>query len=294
MELHQLRYLTAVVDEGSFTAAGRREKVSQSGVSAQIRLLERELGGELLDRSGRGVTVTDLGAAVLPHARAALQAIAELSGAVDEVSGLLRGSVAFGMVTGCDLPGFMDALADVHLAHPHLLVTLVEGPSDVLRRSVLSGDLDLALVAWSGEIEAGLGSAIVVDEETELAVPAGHPFAELDDIDLESLVDETVICLSPGTGVRSAFDGLIAERRSSVRVGLEASSPDTVAGLAARGLGVAVLSSSMVAAHPGLHPVRVRGAQPRSRLGLVWRSLAPSSAAGRALLAAMTRELVSD
>src|SRR4051812_25650299 len=69
MELRQLEYFVAVADEGSFTRASERVLVAQSGVSAQVRRLERELGVELLDRSGRSVSLTDAGAVVLPFAR---------------------------------------------------------------------------------------------------------------------------------------------------------------------------------------------------------------------------------
>src|SRR5215218_4902710 len=99
MELRQLEYLVAVVDHGGFTRAAERLHVAQPGISAQIRRLEAELGQELLDRSGRRVRPTAAGDAVLPYARAALQAVRGVRQAIDEVSGLLRGHVAVGTVT---------------------------------------------------------------------------------------------------------------------------------------------------------------------------------------------------
>ena len=72
MEMHQLRYFAAVVDEGSFTAAAARLHVSQSGISTQVAKLERELGQQLLERSGRRVRRTPAGEAVLPLAKSAL------------------------------------------------------------------------------------------------------------------------------------------------------------------------------------------------------------------------------
>ena len=75
MELRQLEYLVAVVEEGSFTRAAQRERVAQPAVSAQIRRLERMVGQQLLTRSSREVRLTEAGAALLPHARAALAAV---------------------------------------------------------------------------------------------------------------------------------------------------------------------------------------------------------------------------
>lgn len=66
MELRQLQYFLAVVEEANFTRAAARLHLAQPGVSAQIRQLERELGQPLLDRSGRTVTTTAVGEAVLP------------------------------------------------------------------------------------------------------------------------------------------------------------------------------------------------------------------------------------
>ena len=61
MELRQLEYLVAVADEANFTRGAERSHVSQSGISAQIRQLERDLGAELFDRSRRSVALTTAG-----------------------------------------------------------------------------------------------------------------------------------------------------------------------------------------------------------------------------------------
>jgi DNA-binding transcriptional LysR family regulator len=99
MELRQLEYFVAVVDEANFTRAAVKVHVAQPGVSAQIRRLERELGQDLLDRSGRTVRVTQAGGVVLPYARAALAAVANARLAVDELTGLMRGRLTIGTVT---------------------------------------------------------------------------------------------------------------------------------------------------------------------------------------------------
>src|SRR5919205_243713 len=74
MDLRQLEYFVAVAEERNFTRAAERVHISQSGVSAQIRRLEHELGAELFDRSARTATLTVAGKAALDHARATLAA----------------------------------------------------------------------------------------------------------------------------------------------------------------------------------------------------------------------------
>src|SRR5215831_700003 len=116
MELRQLEYLVAVAEEANFTRAAQRVHISQSGVSAQVRELERDLGATLIDRSSRAARLTGAGAAALPHARAALAAVASLRQAVDDVNGLIRGRLVVGMVTACTVTGLFDALDRFHRA----------------------------------------------------------------------------------------------------------------------------------------------------------------------------------
>src|SRR4030088_3057601 len=101
MDLRQLEYFVAVAEEQNFTRAAERVHISQSGVSAQIRRLEDDLGATLLDRSGRRAPVTAAGAAALQHARAVLASADAMRKAVDDVTGLIRGRLVIAMVIGC-------------------------------------------------------------------------------------------------------------------------------------------------------------------------------------------------
>src|SRR5712675_559012 len=149
MELHQLEYFVAVAEEASFTRAAGRVHVAQPGVSAQVRRLESELGQQLLDRSGRSVRLTEVGSAVLPFARAALDAVANARLAVDELAGLVRGQVMVGMVSGCALPILAELLAGFHDRYPGVAISLVEDNSDRLVERLRDGQLGLAVVPAS-------------------------------------------------------------------------------------------------------------------------------------------------
>ncbi|GAA3309129.1 hypothetical protein GCM10020295_72920 [Streptomyces cinereospinus] len=146
MELRQLEYLVAVAEEQNFTRAAERVHISQSGISAQIRQLERELGAELFDRSTRTVTLTVAGKAALEHARTALAAAGAVGQAVGEVTDLIRGRLTVGMVIGCTLTPLFDALAAFHKAHPGVQISLLEDSSDRLADGVRTGAVDLALI----------------------------------------------------------------------------------------------------------------------------------------------------
>src|SRR5260370_773518 len=158
-DLKWLRSLVGVAEEASFTRAASRVHVAQPGVSAQVRRLESELGQQLLDRSGRSVRLTEAGSAVLPFARAALDAVANARLAVDELVGLVRGQVTVGMVSGCALPVMAELLAGFHRRYPGVAINLTEDNSDRLVARLRDGQLDLALIGSAGSgVEAPPGS----------------------------------------------------------------------------------------------------------------------------------------
>ncbi|MGW7545189.1 LysR family transcriptional regulator [Streptomyces sp. NPDC054770] len=273
MELRQLEYFVAVAEERNFTRAAERVHISQSGVSAQIRQLERELGAELFDRSARTVTLTAAGRAALAYARAALTAAGAVGQAVGEVTGLIRGRLTVGMVTGCTLTPLFDALAAFHEAHPGVEILLLEDSSDRLVEGVRGGAVDLALIGAASAAPDGLESLTIISERLVAAAPAGHPLAGQERVTLCDLMSHPIVCMPTGTGLRAVFDQACAERSLRPAIALQASAPDAIADLAARGLGIAVLSDSMAAGHRDRLVARtIDDVEAPALLALVWRS----------------------
>ncbi|WP_409437354.1 LysR family transcriptional regulator [Mycobacterium sp. SMC-14] len=283
MELRQLEYFVAVAEEANFTRAAQRVHVAQPAVSAQIGRLERELGQRLLDRSRREVRPTAAGAAVLPYAKAALAAVDDVRLAVDELSRLVRGTVTIGTVTAhsVDVPGL---LAGFHAEYPNVEITLSTANSDQLVDAVRGGDLDLAIVSVGpGEQPAGLDIEVVTDEPVDAAVSLADELAGHATVSLPQLAQRPLIALPVGTGIRRQFDQACAVAGISPRIAFEASTPQALADLAERGLGVAILPRSMARGRPGLHPLRLTP-ELRGRLVLAWRASGPRSPAARVLV----------
>ncbi|GAA0941456.1 LysR family transcriptional regulator [Actinocorallia libanotica] len=272
MELHQLEYFVAVAEERNFTRAAERLHISQSGVSAQIRRLERELGAELFDRSTRAAALTVAGKAALDHARAALAAARAVGQAVDEVNDLVSGSLTVGMVVGCTITPLFDALAAFHRAHPGVEISLLEADSDHLTERVRAGTLDLALVGAAAAPE-DLESLTIISERLVAAVPPAHPLAEQRRVTLNDLCSHPLICMPPGTGLRTVFDQACAARNLAPRIALQAGAAEAMADLASRGLGVAVLSESMAASYRDrLTALPVDDARSPAFLLLLWKN----------------------
>ncbi|MFB7607664.1 LysR family transcriptional regulator [Streptomyces gardneri] len=295
MELRQLRYLVCVVEEGGFTRAAARLHLSQPGLSAQIRQLEKELGQPLLDRSGRSVTPTEVGRAVLPYARAALAAADAVQQTVDAYTGLLRGRVTLGMVSGAAGHAFDIAalLADFHDDHPSVEVALTEDSTERMQAALVTGELDIAVLGTAEEVPPpGTAFQTVIDVPLVAVVAPGGPLLEgLDGLDgtslpLAALRDRPLICLPRGTGVRAALERGCSQAGFRPRVTFEAAAPHLLVQLAARGLGIAVLPAgedgSPLDGH--LRTLRIVRPEMRARVALAWQATGPSSPAARKLL----------
>lgn len=247
MELHQLRYVDLVASEASFTAAARRAHVSQSALSTQVAKLEKELGHRLFERGRHGATTTESGAVLVERMRDALRALDDVDAAAAELSGVVVGSVAFGAVVGCDLPGLASGMAAFAEAHPRASLSYSEAASDVMVDDLLRRRLDLALVGHVDELPTALVTHTVVSSPLVAvfrAEQARHSPSVAD------LVDETLVTLPSGTGVRSALDAAAHRADVRLRPAFEVHSAVLVLELVRRGSGIGVLTGGMVTPPP--------------------------------------------
>lgn len=274
MELRQLQYLLAVVEEQSFTKAAARLHVAQPWVSAQVRQLETEVGQSLLDRSPSGVRPTPVGAAVVPHARAALEAVKAVSDTVDQLAGLLRGHVTVATVPSVasgavNLPRL---LVDFHHQHPAIEIALLEDSSEQIVTALQNGLIDLGLVGETDPQPAGIDTQIVADEQVVAAVSPDHPLATQSAIALGKLKDQPLISLPRGSGLRLRLEQACAAAGFTPRIAFQASDPRTLVALAAQGLGIAIITHAAAeTSAPDVKAVKITRPQVRARLKLAWR-----------------------
>ena len=241
MELRQLEYFLAVAAERHFTRAATRMRVAQSGLSASIRSLERELGASLFVRNTRSVELTDEGRALVTEARHTLAGVAAAKDAVAAVQGLLRGTLAVGTMQclgAVDLPAI---LARFHATHPGVEIRLRQGGSTDLIERVRTGDLDLAFVSAPLDGAAGLTLTPVAEEPMVLACGPTHPLRDRDVVDLRELRDEAFVDFYPGWVTRDVVDQAMAAGRVERRVAFEVNDVHWLLDLVGYGLGVAVV-----------------------------------------------------
>lgn len=243
MELRHLEYFVTVAEERHFTRAAERLLVSQSGLSASIRALERELGARLFVRTTRSVELTGPGRALLGEATRTMASVRAAKEAVAAAQGLLRGTLAVGTeqcIAGVDVPRL---LARFRAAHPQVEIRLRQAGSGRLAEDVAAGRLDLAFVALSGPPPRGVRLTRITGEPLVLLC---HPSHELAGgaggaVPWERLAGEALVDFQPDWGVRHSTDRAFAEAGLRRQVALEVNDVHTLIELVEQGLGVAVV-----------------------------------------------------
>ena len=187
-----MEHFIAVAEELSFTRAARRLHLVQSGVSAAIRSLERELGCALFERTSQQVRLTGAGAALLPEARATLNAAQAAQDAVRTAQDTLRGTVNVGAMASVEVVDLPALLGQLHARHPAIDVRLrlATAGSAGLARALLSGDLDAAFLSLPERKPAGIDARELATVPLVLAANAAHPLAQRGKVALADLAGE--------------------------------------------------------------------------------------------------------
>ncbi|WP_446664514.1 LysR family transcriptional regulator [Flexivirga sp. B27] len=284
MELRQLEHFAAVAETHSFTRAAERLRISQPGLSASIRSLERDLGTALLERTTRRTILTPAGAALLGSARRVLDEVDAVRRRLADIAGLSAGSLALGVVqtfTSVDVPAL---LAELSRRHPGIQVTLREEPTAELLRSVLAGDLDLAFAALDNTpLPDGLMVARSYPEKIVVITGHDHPLAGRTRVRLESLGAERFIDFRAGQGLQTVIDDVCAAAGLHRRIGFAVSDMEQVLSLVSHGLGVALVPEPL-ARNSGLPVIAISPHPPARTLALVSRAAPPANPAARELL----------
>ena len=245
-DLRRLRYFVAVAEELHFGRAARRLNLSQPPLSVQIRTLEREIGTPLLIRTQRRVELTEAGRVLLDEARRLLdQAEAAVVHARRAAEGAI-GRLAIGFVSTVDYSILPPLVRCFRQKHPGIALKLLELTGDRQQALLQSGELDLGLSILPSPA-VGLMMRPVFREPLISAVPANHRLAKHRRTALRSLAHEPFIQfpreLAPGL-----YDLAIAACQKAgftPHLAQEAIQMQTILGLVAAGLGVALVPHCM-------------------------------------------------
>lgn len=258
INLKRFAYWLAVVDEGSFTRAARRMHVAQPSLSQQVRALETELGGPLIERLPGSVRLTPAGRAFLPDARAAVLSAERALRSARAALKLETGELEIATVRSIAVGLLPPSIQCWHELHPAVAIRLHEyAHRELLVENVLSGVGDIAIGprprVWSGPIVT-LGW-----EEFLLVLRSGDPLAEERSVALEHLKSHRWVMFPPDHGLSEVLAMVCGRAGYFPLEGVITSQVEAAARFAAAGLGPALVPDNMVP--PGLEAA-VRHADP--------------------------------
>ncbi|MBT2382349.1 LysR family transcriptional regulator [Streptomyces sp. ISL-11] len=253
MSLRQMEYLVAVVEEESFTRAAEGLNVTQSALSHQIKALEREVGGALLERRTRGIGLTPMGRAFLPHAELAVRSAQQARRAAKAAAGAAGGELHIASLHALAVGVLPPVFARWRTAFPAVRLHLHEySTTEELRDHMERGVADIAVGprpdGWPGPV-VSLG-----DEEITLITSAGDPLAgRTDPVPLSELADrDWVRCaLEPVIHGQRWLDWVCAQGGFTPRTAVWTEHSSTAVRMAVAGVGLVTAPVHMARGVPG-------------------------------------------
>ncbi len=244
LNVGRLRVLTEVAYRGSFSAAADALSYSQSAVSQQIAALEAEAGVSLLERHPRGVSLTAAGQTLVGHAEGILAQLEAAEASLSAISGLRGGVLRIASFPTAGATLMPLAIATFRSSYPAVQLTLSEGEPEEIVPRLSAGELDLALLFEFGEptpLPGGLTRAELLQDPMYLALPRAHPLADKDRLRLEDLGGEAWVQASAASPCARHVVRSCHAAGFEPKVSFESDDYQTVQGLVAAGVGVALI-----------------------------------------------------
>lgn len=246
MDVRQLEMFRAVAEEGSFTRAARRLNVSQSAVSRQLQLLEGELGGPLLHRSPKGITLTAEGTLLLRTANRIHRDISEAMWEIAETQKLKRGRVSIaGGMTAC-IYVLPKLLKRFRVLHKDVELVVTTGSADAILGLLRNHSVDLALLTLP-IVGADLEVRPVLREELVVVTARRHVLAHQRLVDARSLARYPLVLFEPGSNTRRVVDEFFQAQHVPMNVAMETESVEIIKAMVASGLGITLIPYASIA-----------------------------------------------
>jgi DNA-binding transcriptional LysR family regulator len=270
LNVARLRVLREVVRQGSFSGAAEALSYTQSAISQQIAALEAETGMTLLERRPRGVRATAAGLTLVEHAEGILRRLQAAEDELAAIAGLRGGALRMASFPTAGATLMPVAIADFRAAYPEVRLTLAEGEPEEIAPRLLAGELDIGLLF---EFEDPDDPAALRDRRLKrvellqdplyLALPREHPLAHRRALRLQELQGEAWVQTSQTSPCARQVVRCCRAAGFEPDVAFESDDYQTVQGLVAAGVGVALIPELALA--PG----------PAARAGVVVRALSP-------------------
>ena len=256
MEFHQLRYVCAVAETGSFSRAAERCQIAQPSLSQQVLKLEEDLGAKLFDRLGRSVRLTEAGRVFLPYARSILEQMEVARSSVADKKADLRGSVAIGVIPTIApyfMPRYTAAFAK---KYTDAKLRIVEETTPVLVESLRELSIDIAILALPLR-HKDLEFSPLRTEPLFAVLPKDHPQANATTVSLKDLRGESFVMLRDGHCFRDLSIATCASARITPNIAFESGQFSSLLGMVAAGVGISLVPEMAIDRNAGCRYVRL-------------------------------------
>lgn len=285
LELRHLRYLMAVANHANFTRAAEALHISQPTLSQQIKQLERILGVQLLDRTGRVVRLTDAGTVYTEHARRILRDLAAGERAVNDVQDLSRGHLRLGLTPTFTAYLIGPLTAEFNTRHPGITLAIKEMSQDRIEAALLAGELDLG-IAFAGSRLPGITIRSWFTEVLSLVTCSTNRQSMPKILPVKALGTTQLALLSEDFATRNHIDAYFARHDIAPRITVEATSIQALTEIVQRSPLATVLPEAITHDHLHLAPVPIDPPLPTRTAALLRRQGAYESAVVRAFIEA--------
>ncbi|MDX5484361.1 LysR family transcriptional regulator [Bacillus pumilus] len=232
----QYKVFLTVVECGSFTKAGEKLGLTQSGVSHNIAKLESELGVVLLRRNRNGLSLTDAGERVMPHIRQIIHHASLLEQEAALIQGMEVGSIKIGTFSSFSSKMLPQLIHRFTKRYPNIQVELYEGGYEEIEEWIASGTVDVGFLTQpSREFE----TVPLFQDELVVLMQEDHRFHTKKVIEVDSLHDESFIM--PKAGCDLLIKKLLKERGVKPQVLLEIGDNNALISMVQEGLGVTII-----------------------------------------------------
>jgi LysR family hydrogen peroxide-inducible transcriptional activator len=281
VSLRQLRYLESLAETRHFGHAAEACAVSQPALSMQIKELEDELHLSLVERRKSGIELTGQGEEVVRRARTILASVRDLVDYAKHQEGVLSGVLKLGAIPSIAPYLLPAALPELNRRFPTLNLQLRETQTANLLRELVTGDLDVILIALpidNPEVE----TLYLFDDKFILATKASARNKKLRHASADMLSKERLLLLEEGHCLRDQALSYCHMLTPEARESFGASSLATIVQMVANGYGITLLPEMAIASevhHRGdIRLLRFRAPEPKREIGLAWRKTSPRKA----------------
>ncbi|MGQ9572440.1 MAG: LysR family transcriptional regulator [Dehalococcoidia bacterium] len=239
MDIGHLEAFVQVAAHRSFSRAAEALRLTQPSITARIQSLERTLGEELFERSGRGVRLSDAGTAFLPYAERILQLLQEAKDSLEEVRSVQAGSLRLGSALTISTYVLPRMLRAFHSRYPGVEVVVHTGRSEQVLNMVLSDEVQVGLVR--SLVHPDVETIDLYADEVILVANPDHPFAAKRKATIEEVAAQPVILADRGSSYYGLFHGFFRQAGVVPNVAMELDSMEATKRMVEEGLGIALL-----------------------------------------------------